>query len=68
MIKAKCEVVAKMGDGGEEVRLYADGACVKTVHLAAKDAGKYMQGEEYEVEAPAPKRPSAPKASAADDE
>ena len=62
MIKAKCEVVAKTGDGGEEVRLYADGACVKTVHLSAKEVGKYVEGEEYEVDVP------APKASAADHE
>ena len=55
MIKAKCEVVAKMGDDGEEVRLYADGECVKTVHLHGKDRGKYVKGEEYDVEAPAPK-------------
>ena len=69
-IKAKCEVVAKMGDDGEEVRLYADGECVKTVHLHGKDRGQYVEGEEYDVEAPAPKASAkaSSRASAADHE
>ena len=49
-MKAKCEVVARAKDGQQEARFYADGQHVKTVHLEPKDAGKYVEGQEYDVE------------------
>ena len=51
-IKAKCEVVAARTDGGEEVRFYVDGECVKTVQHEpkSKEHGSFKEGEEYDVE------------------
>lgn len=47
-MKAVCEVVAKRADGGQEIRFYADGVCVKTLHL--NTPGQYVVGDEYDVE------------------
>lgn len=55
-MKAKCHVVAdQQVEGrkvGEEVRFYAveGGAHVKTIHLEQADFGKYVEGQEYDVE------------------
>lgn len=51
-IKARCEAVGTTRDGStQEVRFYVDGTCVKTLHHdAQEDFGKYVEGQEYDVE------------------
>jgi hypothetical protein len=49
-MRAICEVVAHTRDDGEEVRLYAGGVLVHTAHLYGEERGKYVVGQEYEIE------------------
>lgn len=54
-MKARCEIVHPYFDGGqkvgEEIRLYANGVCVQTLHTT-ENFGQYVEGQEYDVAIP----------------